>query len=357
MANVTLRHLRREFGATVAVDSIDLDVMDGTFTVLLGPSGCGKTTTLNMIAGLEEATSGEIYFDDRPVHHLPPDRRDIAMVFQSYALYPNRTVRDNIAFPLLMRGVKRAKAAGQVEAAAAKLGLLALLDRRPRELSGGQQQRVALARAIVRRPTAFLLDEPLSNLDAMLRNGTRIRLKELQQELGGTFIMVTHDQVEAMSLADVLVVLDQGRIQQMGPPLEVYQRPQNRFVAAFVGVPSMNLVDGVIEDGTFCAPGWGVPLPEGARPGPVVLGLRAEDVLLTPVSGGGNGLVRIVEHLGSDALVVVSMAFGDLIARVPADTKLQSEDRVSVAAGPRLHLFDADEAGRRRDVMQPADAA
>ncbi len=241
MADVVLSNLRREFGPVVAVDSIDLDVPDGSFTVLLGPSGCGKTTTLNMVAGLEDVTDGEILFDGRPVQHLPPDRRDVAMVFQSYALYPNRNVRDNIAFPLLMRGVKRAVAASQAEAAAEKLGLLGLLDRHPRQLSGGQQQRVALARAIVRRPTAFLLDEPLSNLDAKLRNDTRVQLKELQQDVGGTFIMVTHDQVEAMSLADVLVVLDEGRIQQVGSPLEVYQRPQNRFVAAFVGVPSMNL--------------------------------------------------------------------------------------------------------------------
>ena len=353
MADVTLRNLRREFGPVVAVDSIDLDVPDGSFTVLLGPSGCGKTTTLNMVAGLEEITDGEILFDGRPVQHLPPDRRDIAMVFQSYALYPNRNVRDNIAFPLLMRGVRRAAAASQVEAAAAKLGLLELLDRRPRQLSGGQQQRVALARAIVRRPRAFLLDEPLSNLDAKLRNDTRVQLKELQQDVGGTFIMVTHDQVEAMSLADVLVVLDQGRIQQVGSPLEVYQRPKNRFVAAFVGVPSMNLVEGAVEDGSFCAPGLRVPLP-GMVPGPAVLGLRAEDVRLGPATGEGTGVVRIIEHLGSDSLVVVSMDFGDLVARVPADTELRSEDRVAVSAGSRVHLFDADHTGRRREVLPPA---
>ena len=355
MAEISLIGLRREFGSVVAVDSVDLRIPDGSFTVLLGPSGCGKTTTLNMIAGLEEVSSGEIFFDDRPVHHLPPDRRDIAMVFQSYALYPNRSVRDNIAFPLLMRGMKKAEATGHVEAAARKLGLLDLLDRRPRALSGGQQQRVALARAIVRRPTAFLLDEPLSNLDAKLRNDTRVQLKELQRDLGGTFVLVTHDQVEAMSLADVLVVMDRGRVQQVGDPLEVYQRPVNRFVASFVGVPSMNLVDGEVAAGSFTAAGWKVPVPGGYRPGRAVLGVRAEDLKLEPASDGGNGRVRIVEHLGSDTLVVVTTDHGDLVARTSVDDSVTAGDPVVVSTTSRVHLFDADETGRRIEpTLSPA---
>jgi ABC-type sugar transport system ATPase subunit len=357
MAGITLRRLRREYGSVVAVDSIDLHVPDGSFTVLLGPSGCGKTTTLNMIAGLEETSGGEILFGDRPVHHLPPDRRDIAMVFQSYALYPNRSVRDNIAFPLVMRGMRRAEAARHVEAAAAKLGLLDLLDRRPRALSGGQQQRVALARAIVRRPTAFLLDEPLSNLDAKLRNDTRVQLKELQRDLAGTFVLVTHDQTEAMSLADVLVVMDRGRIQQVGDPLEVYQRPVNRFVASFVGVPSMNLMDGEIAGGAFAVPGWTVPLPQGVRAGPAVLGVRAEDLRLAPAESGANGRVRIVEHLGSDTMAIVSMAHGDVVARVPADSRLAAGDPVIVSVGATLHLFEPGDGGARLASDRAADAA
>jgi ABC-type sugar transport system ATPase subunit len=347
MAGITLRGLRRAYGPVIAVDSVDLHVRDGSFTVLLGPSGCGKTTTLNMIAGLEETSGGEIFFGDRPVHHLPPDRRDIAMVFQSYALYPNRSVRDNIAFPLRMRGMKRAETTRHVEAAAAKLGLLELLDRRPRALSGGQQQRVALARAIVRRPAAFLLDEPLSNLDAKLRNDTRVQLKELQRDLDGTFVLVTHDQTEAMSLADVLVVMDRGRVQQVGDPLEVYQRPVNKFVASFVGVPSMNLVRGEVADGAFTAPGWSVPLPHGCRPGPVVLGVRAEDLTLAAAESGANGRVRIVEHLGSDTIAVVSMDHGDVVVRTTADTRLASGDHVMVSANAKLHLFEPDDEGAR----------
>jgi ABC-type sugar transport system ATPase subunit len=357
MAEITLRGLRREFGSVIAVDSVDLCIPDGSFTVLLGPSGCGKTTTLNMIAGLEDCSGGEILFGSKPVHRLPPDRRDIAMVFQSYALYPNRSVRDNIAFPLRMRGLKRAEAGPLVEAAAVKLGLADLLDRRPRELSGGQQQRVALARAIVRRPAAFLLDEPLSNLDAKLRNDTRMRLKELQRDLGATFVLVTHDQVEAMSLADVLVVMDRGRVQQVGEPLEVYQRPMNRFVASFVGVPSMNLVQGNVVDAQFQATGWTVPLSWTYRPGPAVLGVRAEDVRLAPVEAGANGQVRVVEHLGSDTMALVSMDHGDLVVRLDPDSTLAPGDKVAVSTSPKVHVFEPDRSGARLVEERTVDAA
>lgn len=344
-----MRGLRREFGAVVAVDSVDLDIPDGSFTVLLGPSGCGKTTTLNMIAGLEDVTAGEILFDGEAVQYLPPDKRDIAMVFQSYALYPNRSVRDNIAFPLVMRGVRRTDIRGRVEQVAGRLGLDELLDRRPRQLSGGQQQRVALARAIVREPKVFLLDEPLSNLDAKLRNDTRIQLKEIQRDVGGTFVLVTHDQVEAMSLADVLVVMNEGRVQQVGTPMEVYRRPANRFVAGFVGMPSMNFVEGTVEDGSFRAPGWTIPLPLCARQGEMVLGFRAEDASLEPCAGddSGNGAVRIVEQLGSDTLVVVTMDHGDVIVRADPDVEYQPGHNVHVRLGPRWHLFGPGSPGPR----------
>jgi ABC-type sugar transport system ATPase subunit len=221
MVRITLERLSRRFGPIVAVDDVDLALPDGAFAVLLGPSGCGKTTTLNMIAGLEEVSAGRILFDGQEVHHRPPHKRDIAMVFQSYALYPNRSVRENITFPLRMAKVPKSEIAVRVADVAARLEIAELLDRHPRALSGGQQQRVALARAIVRRPRAFLLDEPLSNLDAKLRTDMRLELKSLQRQLNGTFVLVTHDQAEAMSLADLLVVMNKGRVQQVGAPLAV----------------------------------------------------------------------------------------------------------------------------------------
>jgi ABC-type sugar transport system ATPase subunit len=339
MANITLEQLEKRFGDVTAVARIDLQIADGSFTVLLGPSGCGKTTTLNMIAGLEEPTSGRILFDADEVQEIPTHRRDIAMVFQSYALYPNRSVRDNIAFGLRVRKLPRAEIAQRVEAAAERLGLTDLLARRPRQLSGGQQQRVALARAIVRRPRVFLLDEPLSNLDAKLRGEMRAELKTLQQELAGTFVHVTHDQAEAMSMADRVVVMESGQIQQVGAPLEIYERPANLFVAGFIGSPRMNLIQGELVRGTFGASGWSYPGLPGDD-GQVVLGVRPEDVRLSS-DPTGAATVRFVEHLGSEVTLVAAAQFGDVVARAaPAGALAVGERvRIDLDAG-RARLFD-----------------
>ena len=351
MAQIVLQGLRKTFGSVVAVADVSLMINDGTFVVLLGPSGCGKTTTLNLIAGLEEASAGLILFDGDEVQDLPPHKRDIAMVFQSYSLYPNRSVRENIAFPLRMRRVGRREIESRVASVANKLGIGDLLDRRPRQLSGGQQQRVALARAIVRRPRAFLLDEPLSNLDAKLRADMRFELKALQRDLGGTFVHVTHDQAEAMSLADSMVVMDKGRVQQKGPPLAVYQAPANLFVATFVGIPTMNLVQGHVVDGMFRTNGWELPLSGGSRPsGPVTLGVRSEDVALEPAANAPTGRVRLVEQVGSDALVEVEAPFGRLLVRTPADASFGPGDAIQIHVNARrAHFFDP-ESGVRLSV-------
>ena len=356
MAQIQLRGLRKTFGNVVAVDDVSLTLQDGTFSVLLGPSGCGKTTTLNMIAGLEEATAGSILFDGQEVQDLPPHRRDIAMVFQSYALYPNRSVHDNIAFPLRMQRVDRREIATRVKDVAGKLGILELLNRRPRQLSGGQQQRVALARAIVRRPRAFLLDEPLSNLDAKLRADMRFELKALQRDLGGTFVHVTHDQAEAMSLADAMVVMDRGLVQQVGPPLEVYQEPANLFVATFVGIPTMNVVAGEVADGVFRVRGWSCPVNGAAVAGPATLGVRSEDLVLEAAPEAPSGEVRLVEQVGSDAFVEVTMQWGRLIVRTPSNTPLMPGDPVRVRPSGRVHLFHPETGvrlGRTVGVGRP----
>ena len=356
MAEITLQGLRKTFGSVVAVAGVSFTIADGTYVVLLGPSGCGKTTTLNLIAGLEEGTAGLILFDGEEVQDLPPHKRDIAMVFQSYALYPNRSVRDNIGFPLRMKRVKRQEITQRVDEIAGKLGISELLDRRPRALSGGQQQRVALARAIIRRPRAFLLDEPLSNLDAKLRADMRFELKGLQRELGGTFVHVTHDQAEAMSLADILVVMDKGLVQQLGPPLTVYQEPANIFVATFVGIPTMNLVPGNVSGGTFRAGDWMCPLDGAQVTGPVTLGLRSEDVTIEGSANGSTNRVRLVEQLGSDALIDVETTFGRIVGRAPADTGLAPGDYVNLRINPRrAHLFDR-ETGVRLPVSQQSAA-
>lgn len=356
MVQIRLENLTRTFGPVVAVDQVTLELPDGAFAVLLGPSGCGKTTTLNMIAGLEEVTAGRILFDGEEVQHRPPHKRDIAMVFQSYALYPNRSVRDNIGFPLRMAKVPKREIAARVEDVAARLEIGELLDRHPRALSGGQQQRVALARAIVRRPRAFLLDEPLSNLDAKLRTDMRFELKSLQRQLNGTFVLVTHDQAEAMSLADLLIVMNNGRVLQAGAPRDVYRYPANLFVARFVGIPAMNLIEGVVEDGRFRAAGWEVPLRAGVRPGAVTLGVRAEAIRVTPAESGANGRVQLVEQLGADAQVAVETATGTVVARAHPDTPLYSGDPVIVEVEPqRIHLFDPASGERVDDASDTGD--
>jgi multiple sugar transport system ATP-binding protein len=346
VAAIRLRGISKRFGTTEVIPPLDLDIADREFVVFVGPSGCGKSTLLRILAGLEAASAGELHIGDRLVNGVPAARRDVAMVFQDYALYPHMTVRQNMAFGLEMRKLPRAQIAARVERAARMLHLEPLLDRRPRALSGGQRQRVAMGRAVVRDPQVFLFDEPLSNLDAKLRAQVRAEIKALVAELRTTTVFVTHDQVEAMTMADRLVVLDGGRIQQVGTPEEVYAAPANRFVAGFLGSPAMNFfpvaLDGgaaVLADGSRLA----VP-PLRAAPARAVLGVRPED--LAPAAAGAAGLpaaVRLMEPLGSDTLVHVRLGGMDCVARVPPSTRLRVGDRLLLAAAPdRLHLFDAD---------------
>ncbi|MCE7011252.1 ABC transporter ATP-binding protein [Kibdelosporangium philippinense] len=331
MAEVRIEGLRKDFGKATAVDELTLTVRDREFLTLVGPSGCGKSTTLRMICGLERATSGQIYFDDQAVGHLPANKRDIAMVFQSYALYPHRTVEQNIGFALKMMRVPRKTIDGKVHAAAKALGILDLLDRKPRELSGGQRQRVALGRAIVRDAGAYLLDEPLSNLDAQLRVHMRAEIKRLHAEVARTFIYVTHDQVEAMTMSDRIAVLSDGRLQQCGTPEEIYERPANRFVAAFMGSPPMNFLSGARR--------FGVSVPDDAE-----VGIRPEHVRISPtfVDGYVPGRVFVAELLGADVLVTVDVGDELIKARVPAPFDAGVDSTVYVGIDPaKIHMFAA----------------
>jgi multiple sugar transport system ATP-binding protein len=345
----------KRFGDVVAVDDLTLRAEDQDFLVLLGPSGCGKSTALRMVAGLEEPSEGEIHIGDRVVNGLEPKERDIAMVFQSYALYPHKTVRENIEFPLKPRGVpkeERHRMAGEV---AAQLGLGELLARKPRELSGGQRQRVALARAIVRRPAVFLLDEPLSNLDAKMRTQTRADLVELQKRLGTTFLYVTHDQVEAMTMAKRVAVMNDGALQQVGPPQEVYDRPANTFVARFIGSPPMNTLTAEVvdEDGhrLVRTAAGAFPLPDAlsaevGRRGltAIVIGVRPEHLVVAgPGTPGLDAHVRLVESLGYERRLVCEAAGGEpVIVRIDADDPVPAEGAtVRLTTDPaRLHVFD-----------------
>jgi multiple sugar transport system ATP-binding protein len=309
MATVTLEQVSKRFpGGTFALANLDLEVRDGEFLVLVGPSGCGKSTTLNLVAGLEQADAGEIRIDGARVNEASPGARDVAMVFQSYALYPHLTVRENLAFPLRVAKVDRAIREARVLETAARLELSELLDRKPAALSGGQRQRVALGRALVRRPKVFLFDEPLSNLDAGLRTQTRGELKRLHRALGATFLYVTHDQVEAMTLADRVAVLDGGVLQQLGTPREVYDAPANRFVARFFGTPPINLV---------------APEVLGLDPQPgVEVGLRPEWLeagVGSPPAGALEGTIDLVEPLGAEAWVTIVVQGARLIAKAPPD--------------------------------------
>lgn len=280
MAEIKLKNLTKRWGDFIGVDNFDLTIKDKEFLVLLGPSGCGKTTTMRMIAGLEDGTEGEIWIDNTLVNELDPKDRDVAMVFQSYALYPNMTVFENIRFPLKVRKIDEKNQKERVLRAASMVELSDFLDRKPSELSGGQRQRVALARAIVREPRVFLMDEPLSNLDAKLRISTRAQIKNLQHELSTTTIYVTHDQIEAMTLADRVVVMNQGKIQQVGSPSEIYENPSNTFVAGFIGSPAMNLVKGSLNNGTFNTDGISIKGLSKDKNEDVILGFRAEDAKL-----------------------------------------------------------------------------
>jgi multiple sugar transport system ATP-binding protein len=342
MAEIKLKDLSRRWGNFVAVKSLTLDIADGEFLVLLGPSGCGKTTTMRMIAGLEEASSGEIWIGERMVNKLEPKDRDIAMVFQSYGLYPTMSVYENIRFPLKVRRVPQSEHDARVRKAAAMVELVELLQRRPAELSGGQRQRVALARAIVREPTVFLMDEPLSNLDAKLRVSTRAQIKNLHHELKTTTIYVTHDQIEAMTLADRVVVMNKGEVQQVGTPSDIYDTPANTFVAGFIGSPAMNLVKGEISNGTFTGSNLSVTGLLKSLSGPVTLGFRAEDAKL--VASGGNLAAQVytMELLGEAAQATVQAGDALVAIKTAKDFRAAIGSRIeaSVPAGI-CHLFDA----------------
>lgn len=341
MAEIQLRNVGKRWGNFVGVDNFDLTIADQEFLVLLGPSGCGKTTTMRMIAGLEDASEGEIAIDGKVVNDLEPKDRDVAMVFQSYALYPNMNVYENIRFPLKVRGVDPATHDARVKRASAMVELDEFLHRRPAELSGGQRQRVALARAIVREPNVFLMDEPLSNLDAKLRVSTRAQIKNLSHELAVTTIYVTHDQVEAMTLADRVVIMKHGVVQQVGTPVEIYDRPANAFVASFIGNPAMNLINGEMSGEVFRTENveiQGLTGPDGA----MTLGFRAEDAEVVQNGGQINAPIYTMELLGDATMVSVRIG-GELVA-VKADKTFRAEigDPVSISVTPaQCHLFDA----------------
>ncbi|MHA3980593.1 ABC transporter ATP-binding protein [Halovulum sp. GXIMD14794] len=347
MAAVELRDLHKAFGDYVALERLNLEIDDGEFLVLLGPSGCGKSTTMRLIAGLEEPTGGEIRIGDRNVIDVPARDRDLAMVFQNYALYPHMTVAENIGYPLKIARVPKDKRAERVREAAAKVEMEHLLARRPGELSGGQRQRVALARAIVRTPQLFLMDEPLSNLDAKLRSVMRAELRHLQKELATTTIYVTHDQVEAMTLADRIVILNNARIQQMGTPAEIYARPANTFVAGFIGSPPMNLLEGRIEDGRFVGCGQQIDLP-GQPDGPATIGIRPEDVTVTEGPGDVRGIVYTSELLGDVTLLSARVGETLVSAKVAPDAGRQIDTPVSLSFDrAKLHVFDGQTGERR----------
>ena len=345
MAEVQLRNISKRWGSFVGVQSFDLTIPDREFLVLLGPSGCGKTTTMRMIAGLEEATEGDILIGGTRVNGLDPKDRDVAMVFQSYALYPNMNVYDNIRFPLKVRKIPEAEHDKRVRRASAMVELDDFLHRRPAELSGGQRQRVALARAIVRQPNVFLMDEPLSNLDAKLRVSTRAQIKNLSHELQVTTIYVTHDQIEAMTLADRVVVMNKGVVQQVGPPTEIYDRPANTFVASFIGSPAMNLIDGELQNGTFVADRVSISGLRGAN-GPVTLGFRAEDATLAEV-GEIAAPVYSFELLGDATMATVKAGKTLVSVKAPKDFRAKIGARISARIPAAIcHLFDRETGAR-----------
>ena len=342
MAEVRLVDIEKRYGAFHAVKKQNLTIAEGEFLVLLGPSGCGKTTTMRMIAGLEDITSGDLLIAGERVNDKPPKDRDIAMVFQNYGLYPHMTVEENIGYPLKLRGVDKATRARRVRETAEKVELGALLKRRPSELSGGQRQRVALARAIVRTPKIFLMDEPLSNLDAKLRVSMRAELKHLHHELGVTTVYVTHDQMEAMTLASRVAVMREGRIVQLDTPKKIYSEPADLFVAGFIGSPSMNLIEGQIAGGRFEAPGVSLPVAAAER-GNVVLGIRPEDLELTAADTPPiRGKLYALELTGEATLVTLRNGPTSICARGPAEFEAAIDAPIALAPRPgaRIHLFD-----------------
>ncbi|HEX6960262.1 MAG TPA: sn-glycerol-3-phosphate ABC transporter ATP-binding protein UgpC [Lacipirellula sp.] len=352
MATVSFRNISKHYpNGYHAVRDLNLEIADGEFIVLVGPSGCGKSTTLRMLAGLEEISSGEIRIGDRRVNEVEPGLRDIAMVFQNYALYPHMTVRDNLAFGLKMRRTPKPEISRRVSETAETLGITSMLDHRPRELSGGQRQRVALGRAIVRQPQVFLFDEPLSNLDAKLRVQMRAEIAALHKRLKTTMIYVTHDQVEAMTLGERIVVMDQGVVKQADAPLALYRHPANRFVAGFIGSPPMNFIRGQLADGVFHHAEGAIPLGDGAAStaGAAWLGVRPEDVTAS-TSGPALGAVTLeaIEQMGHESLGYFRLAGERCAMRLPPDNGLHAGDRIE----PRMrldawHLFVDDAESRR----------
>ena len=328
MGSIQLKQVRKDFADIAVINGVDLNVENGEFTVFVGPSGCGKSTLLRLIAGLEDISSGQILIDGVDVSRVGPSQRGLSMVFQSYALYPHMSVRNNIAFALKMAKLPSDVIDQKVKKAAGILNLTDYLDRKPRQLSGGQRQRVAIGRAIVREPKAFLFDEPLSNLDAALRVQMRLEIGDLHNSLKTTMIYVTHDQVEAMTMADKIVVLNKGSVAQIGSPLELYNRPQNLFVARFIGSPTMNLVTG----------------PSAAKRGAATIGVRPEHVSLSTSEGEWPAKVRIAEHLGSDTFVYVEAdGIGPMTARLAGEAPGETGQRVFITPQEtRLHLFDKD---------------
>ena len=356
MASVRFNQTTRVYpGSTKpAVDSLDLEIKDGEFLVLVGPSGCGKSTSLRMLAGLEEVNAGSIYIGDRDVTHVAPKDRDIAMVFQSYALYPHMTVRDNMGFALQIAGTPKAEIAKRVNEAAKILDLEPYLDRKPKAMSGGQRQRVAMGRAIVRKPQVFLMDEPLSNLDAKLRVQTRTQIAKLQRDLGVTTVYVTHDQTEAMTMGDRIAVLKDGLLMQLGTPGELFDRPQNTFVAGFIGSPAMNLITAPVQDGKIVLGGKQVTLPDAATTQlraaghqEIVLGVRPEDLVVGSSEQSFPITVSIVESLGADAFVYGEVALPDgstksVVARTDGRVPPRMGDTLEVRPSHQhVHLFDA----------------
>jgi multiple sugar transport system ATP-binding protein len=328
MGQITLQGVRKSFGPVNIIKGADLEIEDGSFVVFVGPSGCGKTTLLRLIAGLEDVTGGKILIDGKNVVDVSPAKRGLSMVFQSYALYPHMSVRGNIAFGLKMAGLPRAEIDRKVEAAAATLNLTPYLERKPRDLSGGQRQRVAIGRAIVREPKAFLFDEPLSNLDAALRVQMRLEVTKLQKQLATTAIYVTHDQVEAMTMADKIVVLNAGQIEQYGSPLELYERPANIFVAGFIGSPKMNFIAGDVA----------------RQHGAATIGVRPEHLRIDSQKQGWQGIVSVAEHLGSDTFLYVdAKQLGTLTVRYVGELDLAAGDEVWLSPDPaRIHRFAGD---------------
>jgi multiple sugar transport system ATP-binding protein len=326
MGEILLRNVSKSFGDVAVIPSIDLDIGNGEFVVFVGPSGCGKSTLLRLIAGLEDVTAGEIRIDGLDVAHTPPAKRGLSMVFQSYALYPHMTVRNNIAFGLKMAGQSRGVIDKKVAKAAQTLNLTPYLDRKPRQLSGGQRQRVAIGRAIVREPKAFLFDEPLSNLDAALRVQMRLEIMQLHQALGTTMVYVTHDQVEAMTMADKIVVLNAGRVEQVGAPVDLYNRPANLFVAGFIGSPKMNFITG----------------PMAEKRGAGTIGIRPEHIVIGNGANSLAGTVRIAEHLGSDTFLHVDVPqTGTLTVRAPGQLEAVPGAPIALVFDPeKTHRFD-----------------